>query len=123
MTPSTTRREFLRHSAETVAALTAAAATPFLPTLSGGMTLPAAARPKLPVAAVVTVYFPKSHTDVLVGKILEGWRHDGGAGPDLKLLSLYVDQVGKSDLSRTMARRHGFKLARTIDEAITLGTR
>ncbi|MBI1916978.1 MAG: hypothetical protein HYS12_19900 [Planctomycetes bacterium] len=82
----------------------------------------AAARPKLPVAAVVTIYIPKSHTDVLVGKILEGWQHDGGAGPALKLTSMYVDQVPQSDISRKMAKRHGFKLARSIDEAITLGT-
>ena len=74
------------------------------------------------MAAVVTVYYPNSHTDVLVGKILDGWRQDGGPGPDLKLTSMYVDQVPDSDQSRKMAERHGFKLARTIDEAITLGT-
>ena len=79
-------------------------------------------REKLPVAAIVTVWFPQSHADVIVGKILEGWLHEGGAGPDLTLASMYVEQVGETDQSRTMAERHGFRLTKTIDEAITLGT-
>lgn len=79
-------------------------------------------RPKLPVAAVVTVHSPMSHTDVIIGKILEGWQQNGGVGPDLKLVSMYVDQVSDKDLSRPMAKKHGFRLAKTIDDAITLGT-
>ena len=71
---------------------------------------------------MVTIYYPMSHTDVIIGKILEGWLQDGGAGPDLKLVSMYVDQVGEKDMSRKMAAKHGFKLVKTIDEAITLGT-
>ena len=106
------RRQFL--------ARTAAAAT-----LSGFINSPvlrAEGRPKLPVAAVVTVYRKWSHADVVIGKILEGWQQDGGPGPDLNLVSLYVDQVGSGDLSRPLAERFPFKIAKTIDEAITLGT-
>ena len=76
---------------------------------------------KLPVAAVVTSYFENSHADVIVGKILEGWRQQGGAGPDLELVSLYTDQIESNDLSRGLARKHGFRIAKTIDEAVTLG--
>lgn len=79
-------------------------------------------RRPLPVAGVVTVYTRNSHADVLLGKILEGFRQDGGPGPDLQLVSLYTDQVPPGDLSRSLAERHGFRLARSIDEAITLGT-
>lgn len=111
MMPLPDRRGFLKFAS-------AAGATALWPAVAGAKE----ARPKLPVAAVVTVYFPKSHTDVLVGKILEGWQQDGGPGPDLKLVSMYVDQRADMDLSGKMAERHGFKLARTIDEAITLGT-
>jgi len=96
-----------------------------------GAVLPAAPSPlfgypanreKLPVAAVVTEYRKNSHADVIVGKILEGWRQDGGPGPDLRLVSLYVDQVPDGDMSRQLAEKHGFRIAKTIDEAVTLGT-
>ncbi|MDB5384533.1 MAG: hypothetical protein JWM11_179 [Planctomycetaceae bacterium] len=79
-------------------------------------------RDKLPIAAVVTVYHHNSHADVIVGKVLEGWLQDGGPGPDLKLVSIYVDQVGDHDLSVPLARKHGFRLAKSIPEALTLGT-
>ncbi len=79
-------------------------------------------RAKLPVAAVVTVYYRNSHADVIVGKVLEGWAQDGGLGPDLKLVSMFVDQVGENDLSVPLAKTHGFRIAKTIDEALTLGT-
>ena len=82
----------------------------------------APAREKLPVAAVITVYQPNSHADVIVGKILEGYQQDGGKGPDLKLVSLYADQLPASDMSRKLAEKHGFRLAKSIDEAISLGT-
>jgi len=107
------RREFLSQVAAGAAAL---APVPWASPLQ------AAQRAKLPVAAIVTIYFPLSHTDVIVGKILEGWLHDGGAGPNLTVASMYVEQIPDADMSRAMAEKHGFKLARTIDEAITLGT-
>lgn len=79
-------------------------------------------RAKLPVAAVVTVYHKNSHADVIVGKVLEGWTQDGGLGPDLKLVSMYVDQVGANDLSAALSQKHGFQIAKSIDDALTLGT-
>ncbi|GIS60122.1 MAG: hypothetical protein CM1200mP2_23470 [Planctomycetaceae bacterium] len=72
----------------------------------------AAARRKLPVAAVVTEYRNNSHADVIVGKVLEGWRQDGQAGPDLRLVSMYTDQVPKGDLSRGWQRNTGFRSSR-----------
>lgn len=110
MLPSLSRRQFLQTSTLGLA---------LSPWAVRGL---AAEREKLPVAAVVTVYRKGSHADVIVGKILEGWQQDGGPGPDLSLAALYVDQVGKGDLSRPLAEKHGFRLATTIDEAITLGT-
>jgi hypothetical protein len=112
--------QLLRTNRRSFLGIAAAASSASALTLSRRLT--AADRPTLPVAAIVTVWFRHSHTDVIVGKILEGWLHDNGAGPDLKLVSMYVDQAGESDLSRGMSAKHGFKIARTIDEAITLGT-
>lgn len=80
------------------------------------------AQEKLPIAAVVSVYHRNSHADVIVGKVLEGWQQDGGTGPDLKLVSLYVDQLPDSDLSAGLATKHGFLRAKSIHEALTLGT-
>src|SRR5947208_1406631 len=78
-------------------------------------------RERLPVAAVVTEYRRNSHADVILGKILEGYNQDGGDGPALRLAALYTDQVPAADLSRDLARRHNFRIAGTIEEAITLG--
>ena len=78
-------------------------------------------RERLPVAAIVTEYRTNSHADVIVGKILQGFDQDGGAGPALRLASLYTDQVPRNDLSRDLAKKHDFRIARTIEEAITLG--
>lgn len=73
------------------------------------------------VAAIVTEYRLHSHADVIVGKILEGYNHDGGPGPDMKLASMYVDQFPDSDMSRDLAKKHGFKIYDTVDGALTLG--
>src|SRR5688500_14054796 len=77
-------------------------------------------RPKK-VAAIITVYRPGSHADVLIGKILEGWKQDGGPGPALKLASMYVDQFPKKDLARTLAAKHKVPLFDTIEKAVTVG--
>jgi hypothetical protein len=83
---------------------------------------PAALRDPLPVAAVVTEYRENSHADVIVGKILAGFDQNGGPGPALKLVGLYTDQVPTRDMSRGLAEKCGFRIAASIDEAITLGT-
>jgi len=80
------------------------------------------ARRRLPVAAVVSVYTPSSHADVIVGKILEGYQQDGGAGPDLEVVSVFTDQVPAQDMSREKAVKHGFRIASTIRDALTLGS-
>jgi hypothetical protein len=73
------------------------------------------------VAAVVTEYRKWSHADVILGNLLEGYAPDRKTRPDLQLVSLYTDQVPKSDLSRGLAKKHGFKICETIAEALTLG--
>jgi hypothetical protein len=75
------------------------------------------------VAAVVTEYRRWSHADVILSKILEGYFHDGRDMPRLRLASVYVDQFPERDMSRAMARRHGFTIYDTIEGAVTLGRR
>jgi hypothetical protein len=73
------------------------------------------------VAAIVTEYRRHSHADVIVGKILEGYNYDGKDGPRLKLVSMFVDQFPDKDMSRDLAKKYGFKLCNTIEEALLLG--
>lgn len=112
------RRNFLQRSGTGLGAIVAANQCPdWLLAVGEGKE-----RAKLPVAAVVTVYQKTSHADVILGKILEGWRQDGGRGPDLKLASIFTDQVPERDLSRSLSKEFGFRIASTIDEALTFGT-
>jgi hypothetical protein len=74
-----------------------------------------------PVAAVVTIYTPNSHADVILTKILEGWKHDGGAGPALELAAVYVDQFPRGDIARVMCKKHGVPIFDSIEKAVTLG--
>lgn len=77
----------------------------------------------LRVAGLVTLYRQNSHADVILSRILKTETLDGqGRRPNLKLVSLYVDQVQENDLSRSLADEYGIRLFSTPGEALTLGT-
>lgn len=109
-----TRRDCLKTlaAAASLGAIPASAQTPV-----------AKAQPLKPksVAAVFTAYEHGLHADVLIGKILEGWKQDGGSGPALKLVSMYVDQFTDRDLARPMSAKYGVPIFDTIEKAITVG--
>jgi hypothetical protein len=92
--------------------------------LAGTCVSSAAESPVKPksVAAVITIYTAGSHADVLIGKILEGWKQDGGPGPALKLASMYVEQFPGGDLSRGLSKKHGVPIFESIAKALTVGT-
>lgn len=73
------------------------------------------------VAAVVTLYRHNSHADVILGKILEGWEHDRGPGPALKLAALYVDQFPGDDLARSTCDKYGVPIFDSIEQAVMVG--
>ena len=75
------------------------------------------------VAAVLTEYRTRSHADVILGKILEGWKQEGGPGPALKLASMYVDQFPSGDIARAMAAKHKIPIFDTIEGAVTVGSK
>ena len=73
------------------------------------------------IAAIITEYRRHSHADVIVGKMLEGYMYDGKDRPNLQVVSMYVDQFPKTDMSRALADKYKFKLCDTIAEALLLG--
>lgn len=73
------------------------------------------------VACVVTEYTRDSHADVIIGKILDGYVHDGRRGPQLRVASLYVEQRPAADISREIERVAGLKRYDTVEGALTLG--
>lgn len=78
-------------------------------------------RPKR-VAGITTVYFHNSHADVLLSRLMQGENLDfQSRRPDLELVSLYVDQFPKNDISRALVKQYGVRLCSSIEEAIEAG--
>lgn len=101
------------------------------------------------VAAVVTAYYPRSHADVIVSRLLAGHTYPGPADlsrydfhrgaqelterplprdaagrlrrPRVQVASLYTDQVPANDIGRQWAARGGVPIYPTVREALTLG--
>src|SRR5690349_20718580 len=110
MTSPMTRRDACR-------ALSAAACLGSRPEAPAqGPPRPTTVRKPRPVAAVVTQYGRGLHADVLVGRVLEGWRLDGWPEPALTLAALYLDQPAEGDLGRALAARHKVPVVPTIEE-------
>ena len=60
------------------------------------------------VAAIVTEYRENSHADVIVTKLLEGYRLYGvETEPRIEVASLYLDLVPGNDIGLAMAEKHG----------------
>lgn len=89
--------------------------------LDAGITRRSDSAPKR-VAAIVTHYTHNSHADVLVSRLLQGFNLDSQPPwPNLRLVGLYTDQVPKNDMSRSLAREHGFPIFPTIAETLMVG--
>ncbi|HYM12692.1 MAG TPA: hypothetical protein VEU62_18280 [Bryobacterales bacterium] len=77
---------------------------------------------KKTVAAVVTEYRYNSHADVIVGRLLEGYRPDNVlVEPRTRIVSMYTDQIAAKDLSRGLSAKYGFPIYPSIEGALTLG--
>jgi hypothetical protein len=74
------------------------------------------------IAAIITVYRPNSHADVVVTKFLKGFPTDEGLiPPRTDIASMYVDQFPENDLSRSLCAEYNIPLYGSIVEALTLG--
>src|SRR5258708_368689 len=99
-----TRRTFL----QTPALLSAAAAAP-------------QAKPK-GMAIIATIYRLQSHGQHMGDRFLVGYPLDGmWHMPDMKVVSLYVDQKPEGDLSDARAKEFGLTVYPTIAETLRCG--
>lgn len=77
---------------------------------------------KIYVAGVTTLYQKNTHADVLLGRVLETDTLDKqGRESGLKLVSLYVDQIGDDDISGDLSRQYGFPVFDQVGETLMLG--
>ncbi|MCH2210492.1 MAG: hypothetical protein MK110_04270 [Fuerstiella sp.] len=78
---------------------------------------------KIPrIAGVTTVYRHNSHADVIFTRLLRTDTLDeNGQKSPLKLASLYVDQIGNNDTSRTYAKKHAVSVVESVTDSLTAG--
>jgi hypothetical protein len=74
------------------------------------------------IAVITTVYKYLSHAQHEADRILVGYPRDGKwHRPDMKIVSLYVDQRPEGDLSEARAREFGFHVYPSVAEALRCG--
>jgi len=71
------------------------------------------------VACIMNAYYPNSHADVFVSRLLDGYRlSQAWHEPRLETVSFYVDQFPANDLAQEQAEEHGIKIYPSVAEAI-----
>ncbi|QVL31275.1 hypothetical protein KIH39_20870 [Telmatocola sphagniphila] len=80
--------------------------------------------PQKKLAVVTSVYKYLSHSYHICGRFLNGYLLPDGQYhfPSSGIASCYVDQIPAEDLSGDLSKKHQFRRAKTIEEALTLGT-
>lgn len=74
------------------------------------------------IAVITTVYRYLSHAQHIADRFLIGYPRNGAwRRPDMKVVSLYVDQKPQGDQSQERAREFGFQVYPTIAEALRCG--
>src|SRR5215468_1712714 len=93
----------------------------FLQTSAVAAAAPQPAPPKR-LAIVTTIYRHLSHGQHMGDRFLVGYPYAGAwQRPNIKVVSLYVDQKPEGDLSAERAREFGFTVYPTIAEALRCG--
>ncbi len=76
----------------------------------------------LRIAVIATIYKYLSHAQHIADRFLVGYPYAGQwHHPDMKVVSLYVDQKPEGDLSAERAREFGFTVYPTIAETLRCG--
>lgn len=89
---------------------------------AAGVLLKGADAPPKRLAIVTTIYRYLSHGQHIGDRFLVGYPYAGAwHRPDIKVVSLYVDQKPEGDLSEVRASEFGFRVYPTIAEALCCG--
>lgn len=122
------RREFIKKPSGTSAALTTSATSIFGKNGNIGLkpketTSTSSDQDNLPtVAFVCNAYWNASHADVIGTKLFVGIPTDDGmVQPSIKIVSMYIAQIGVKDTGARIAAMNGAVLYPTIADALTLG--
>ena len=74
---------------------------------------------RLRVAAIITIYHPKSHADVIVTKFLKGMSTDEGfLAPEIEIVSIYLDHALENDIGLGLAEEFGVPIYPSIRRAL-----
>src|SRR4051794_1288496 len=118
------RRRFLASSAVALGATAANEAdaadveVPLPPPRPGKLSI----KGRKPLAVLTTVYRPLSHSYHIAGRFIHGYARGGKLHvPKHYVHSVFVHQTPENDLSKELAREHGIKVTRSIEEALTAG--
>ncbi|MCC7261173.1 MAG: hypothetical protein IT369_01495 [Candidatus Latescibacteria bacterium] len=77
---------------------------------------------RLRAAAIITIYHPRSHADVIVTKFLKGMPTDEGLIPsEIEIVSMYIDHVLENDIGLGLAKEHGVPVYPSIRRALHAG--
>ena len=78
-----------------------------------------AADPRPRVACVLNTWFPNSHADVFVSRLLDGYRLNGAwHAPRVRTVNFYVDQFPENDMAREQAAEYGIRVCSSVAEAV-----
>jgi len=114
--PRIGRRSFLQLSAMTVACAMKGKGQGLPAVLSSSVV-------RKKVAAIAATFSMRSVADNLITRLLQGyWIGNKYHEPQCDVVSLYVDRIEATDLGRRISEAYGITQARTIPEALTLGS-
>ncbi|MEC7226854.1 MAG: hypothetical protein VXW00_08285 [Candidatus Latescibacterota bacterium] len=77
---------------------------------------------RLRVAAIITIYHPKAHADVIVTKFLKGMSTDEGfLPPEIDIVSIYLDHALENDIGVGLAKEYDVPIYPSIRRALHAG--
>ena len=78
------------------------------------------ARPR--VAAIITIYRPLAHADVIATKFMKGGSTDEGlVAPEADLVSMYIDHVMEDDIGTALGAEYNVPIYPSIRQALHAG--